>query len=150
MPSGQTRSVIQRHHCPHTAAPLDWASLSADHAHLPARVLIVDDAPIFREVARELLERRGYAVVGEADCAASALDASSRLGPDAVLTDIRLPDGDGFELCAALTRADPELAVLLVSADRVPPSAARVQASGARGFVLKSSLAGADFERFWP
>jgi DNA-binding NarL/FixJ family response regulator len=149
VPSGQTRSGIQRHHCPHTVAPLDWASLSADDARLPARVLIVDDAPIFREVARELLERRGYTVVGEADSTASALEASSRLGPDAVLMDIRLPDGDGFELCTALTRADPELAVLLVSADRVPPSAARVQASGARGFVLKSSLAATDLEQFW-
>jgi len=123
--------------------------LSADDGLLPARVLIVDDAPIFREVACELLERRGYTVAGEADSAASATDARERLRPDAVLMDIRLPDGDGFELCAALTRADPELAVLLVSADRVPPNPARVQASGARGFVLKSRLATADLEQFW-
>jgi DNA-binding NarL/FixJ family response regulator len=101
-------------------------------------------------VARELLERRGYTVVGEANSAATAIDACAQLRPDAVLMDIRLPDGDGFELSSALTRADPELAVLLVSADRVPPSAARVQASRARGFVLKSHLASADLEQFLP
>jgi DNA-binding NarL/FixJ family response regulator len=117
---------------------------------LPARVLIVDDAPVFREAARELLERRGYTVVGEADSAASAIDAVARLAPDAVLVDIRLPDADGFELSAALTRAHPELAVLLASADRDTPSPARVQASGARGFVLKTRLAATDLTQFWP
>lgn len=124
--------------------------MSADDALLPARVLIVDDAPLFRDVARELLERRGYTVVGEADSAASALEARDRLRPDAVLVDIRLPDGDGFELAAALTRADPELAVLLMSADREMPSPARVQDSGALGFVLKTRLAATDLEQFWP
>ncbi len=97
-----------------------------------------------------MLERRGYTVVGEAGSAAAATAAIAQLAPDAVLIDIRLPDGDGFELSAALTRADPQLAVLLASADRVPPSAARVQASGARGFVLKSRLAATDLTQFWP
>jgi two-component system, NarL family, response regulator DevR len=119
-------------------------------AGLPVRVLIVDDAQIFREAAREVLERRGYTVVGEADSAASAMAETARLAPDAALVDIRLQDGDGFELSAALTRAHPQLAVLLASADRVPPSLTRVQASGARGFVLKSRLAATDLTQFWP
>jgi len=114
------------------------------------RVLIVDDAAIFREAAREVLERRGYSVVGEADSAATAMGAIAQLGPDAALVDIRLPDSDGFELSANLTRQHPQLAVLLASADRVPPSPARVQASGARGFVLKSRLGGTDLTQFWP
>ncbi len=105
---------------------------------------------MFRQAARELLERRGYTVVGEADSAASAMDAVNRLAPDAVLLDLRLPDADGFELSAALVRAHPELAVLLASADRAVPSPARVRASGARGFVLKSRLAATDLSEFWP
>ena len=105
---------------------------------------------MFRQAARELLERRGYAVAGEADSAASALAAAARLAPDAVLADIRLPDNTGFELCAALTRAYPQLAVLLASADRVTPSPASVQASGARGFAFKSQLASTDLTQFWP
>ena len=129
---------------------LDGERLSPHDALLPARVLIVDDALVFREVARELLERRGYTVAGEADSAASAIDAVARLAPDAVLADVRLPDGDGFELCAALTRAHPKLAVLLASADRVPPSPARLQGCGACGFVLKSRLVATDLTQFWP
>jgi DNA-binding NarL/FixJ family response regulator len=124
--------------------------VSPHDAPLPARVLIVDDAPVFREAVRELLERRGYTVVGEADSAAAALEAVARLAPDAVLIDVRLPDGNGFELSASLTQAHPELAVLLTSADRVAPTPQRVRASGARGFVLKSRLAATDLAQFWP
>jgi DNA-binding NarL/FixJ family response regulator len=117
---------------------------------LPGLVLIVDDAALFRDVARELLERRGYEVVGEAGTAAAAVQMTEQLAPDAALVDIRLPDGDGFALTAALLDARPGLAVLLTSADRVPPDPAGVRASGARGFVLKSQLAATDLAQFWP
>ena len=48
--------------------------MPADSLLRPARVsvLIVDDAAAVRNAERVLLERRGYSVVGEADCAASA------------------------------------------------------------------------------
>lgn len=124
--------------------------LTPEDGPLPTRVLIVDDAEVFRQAARELLELRGYAVVGEADCVAAAIEMVERLAADAVLVDIRLPDGDGLKLSAALTSDHPELAVLLTSADRVVPNAERVRATGARGFVTKSGLAAADFGRFWP
>jgi CheY-like chemotaxis protein len=46
-------------------------------------VLIVDDSIVFRGVARELLERRGYVVAGEADCAGSAIALLIDIEPDA-------------------------------------------------------------------
>ena len=45
------------------------------------RVLVVDDQPSFRDAARYLLERRGYIVVAQAGCAASALDAVVQFAP---------------------------------------------------------------------
>jgi CheY-like chemotaxis protein len=113
-------------------------------------VLIVDDAPGFRRVARELLEQRGYIVAGEADCAAAALEAAERLAPDAVLLDVRLPDGHGFEVAARLTRAESPPAVLLVSVDPHDGRDELVEASGARGFVSKAQLVRAELTRFWP
>jgi DNA-binding NarL/FixJ family response regulator len=110
----------------------------------PQRVLIIDDHPQFRSVARELLEQRGLAVVAEADSAASGLETAERVAPEAVLLDLRLPDGNGFDVCHALTRRDPELAVLLVSADEPHGHPARTRDCGARGFLLKSRLATAD------
>jgi CheY-like chemotaxis protein len=115
----------------------------------PVRVLIVDDSASFRRAARELLRRRGYVVVGEAGTAAAALRAVGRLAPEALLMDVGLPDGCGFELARVLIRAQPDLAVLLMSANDPLAGEERLSASGARGFVLKSCLAGASLERFW-
>jgi CheY-like chemotaxis protein len=115
----------------------------------PLRVLIVDDSTPFRRAARELLQRRGYLVVGEAGTAADALGAVERLTPDALLVDVGLPDGCGFKLAAALIRAHPSLAVLLMSAKDPPAGDERLRASGARGFIMKSALAAAPLERFW-
>jgi DNA-binding NarL/FixJ family response regulator len=112
--------------------------------------MIVDDQPTFRQAARRLLEARGYDVVAEAECAACALDAVERLEPHAVLLDVRLGDEDGFAVCGALTRARPELAVLLASDTELEHSEECVARSGARGFVRKSRLAVTDLAQFWP
>jgi CheY-like chemotaxis protein len=116
----------------------------------PLRVVIADDSAPFRRAARELLQRRGYLVVGEAGTAAAALKAVERVSPDALLVDVGLPDGCGFELAAAVIRAQPSLAVLLMSGNDPPAAKERLRASGARGFVLKSCLAATQLERFWP
>ncbi len=115
----------------------------------PVRVLIVDDSGPFRRAAGELLQRRGYVVVGEAGTAAAARKAIERVTPDALLVDVGLPDGCGFELAAELTDVRPHLAVLLMSAHDPPAARERLLASGARGFVLKSYLAAAPLERFF-
>jgi CheY-like chemotaxis protein len=116
----------------------------------PARVLIVDDAAPFRQVVRELLERRGYVVVGEAASAASALAEAARVRPDAVLLDVHLRDGSGLDVCTTLCSSRPAPAVLLVSMYDLPGSGRHVEACGARGLVLKSELASMDFGEFWP
>lgn len=114
----------------------------------PVRVLIVDDSAPFRRAARILLERRGYRVVGYADGAASGFDAVERLKPDAVLLDIRLPDGSGLDLCQLLTGEPDAPAVLLVSGDG-GVDAALARAHGAQGFVSKAQLADADLRQVW-
>jgi CheY-like chemotaxis protein len=144
----QADDVVRRHPgC--RLVDLSLALEGEDRRHAATRVLIVDDSAPFRRAARELLERRGYVVVGEAGSWAEAIEAVQRLAPDAVLLDIRLPDGCGFELSAALTQARPELAVLLVSADEPPALDTRVEAAGAQGFVPKSCLAATPLEHFW-
>jgi DNA-binding NarL/FixJ family response regulator len=114
------------------------------------RVLIVDDQPSFRGAARRVLEWRGYVVAGEADSAASALDAAERLAPDAVLLDVCLGEANGFDVACALTQACPELAVVLVSSTDYRHCVALLRDCGARGFVLKSDLASADLGAYWP
>ena len=119
-------------------------------ARSSARVLVVDDAPAFRRVICELLSRRGYQIVGEAATAAAAIELTESLAPDAVLLDIHLPDGNGFDVAGRLTRAHPSLAVLLTSLDFEGNFYALADVSGARGFVPKADLASVEFTIFWP
>jgi DNA-binding NarL/FixJ family response regulator len=114
------------------------------------RVVVVDDHPGFRRVARELLRLRGYAVLGEADCAASALDLVTRVAPDAVLLDVRLGDESGLDVARTLTGARPDLAVLLVSTDEELEGLDCVGECGARGFVAKRRLADVDLGALLP
>jgi DNA-binding NarL/FixJ family response regulator len=109
------------------------------------RVLIVDDHQPFRAVARELLERAGYVVSGEAADAAEALDAVAADSPDAVLLDVQLPDRDGFAVATELAAAGDGPAVVLISSRQADDYGRRVEACGARGFISKSNLSAAAF-----
>jgi DNA-binding NarL/FixJ family response regulator len=129
-----------------TATPRFWDKASTR----APRVLVVDDEPRFRDAARQLLEWRGYDVVAEAGCAATALDAVELFAPQAVLLDVRLGDDDGFDVCRRLTRARPGLAVLLASTGEYDQYGEVLASSGARGFVSKTSLLETDFGQFWP
>jgi DNA-binding NarL/FixJ family response regulator len=113
--------------------------------------LIVDDSGPFRIAARELLEHRGYLVIGEASSTREAIEAIDSQPPDAVLLDVRLQDDCG-SVVAAYTRARyPAVAILLVSADAGEASR-RLDgvATGAFGPVEKSDLAKLDFTAYWP
>jgi DNA-binding NarL/FixJ family response regulator len=114
------------------------------------QVVIVDDQPRFRDVARLLLEARGYEVVAEAGTAAAAHDAVEHHEPTAILLDVRLGEEDGFTVCGELTRTHPGLAVLLASDGEYEHLGEQIASCGARGFVLKSRLATVDLGRFWP
>ena len=114
-------------------------------ATVPQRVLIVDDHQPFRAVARELLERAGYIVTGEAADAAEALAAVASQAPEAVLLDIQLPDKDGFAIAAALA-ADGGPAIVLISSREADDYGMRIAECGARGFISKSKLSAAAFD----
>ena len=107
---------------------------------MPPGVLIVDDNAGFRASARALLEAAGYPIVGEAGGAVAALDAAARLRPQLVLLDVQLPDGDGFDVAAALARLPEPPVVLLVSVRDRPAYRRRLAGSAARAFIAKDRL----------
>ncbi|MGB0097127.1 MAG: response regulator, partial [Solirubrobacteraceae bacterium] len=78
-------------------------------------VLIVDDHPSFRAIARAVLADGGYAVVGEAADARSALAAVREIRPDCVLLDVQLGDVDGFAVAEALAGERDAPAVVFTS-----------------------------------
>lgn len=106
------------------------------------RVLIVDDHPPFRAVAREMLEQAGYEITGEASNATEAFAAIAVDRPDAVLLDVQMPGQDGFSMATTLA-AEGGPAVVLVSSRAAEDYGRRVSACGARGFISKSHLSAA-------
>lgn len=103
-------------------------------------VLVVDDDPAFRRLARRLLPALGLAWAGEASSAASALAAAASLRPDGVLVDVGLPDRDGVTLAGELSALPFAPRVVLTSSDAEAANANDVERSGAAAFVPKDEL----------
>jgi DNA-binding NarL/FixJ family response regulator len=101
-------------------------------------VLVVDDDRRFRELARDLLERAGFAVVEAAD-AEQALAAVEHAPPHVVLLDVRLPHMSGYELLQELRdRFGERLPIIFVSGVRTDPYDSLVGLLlGADDYVLK-------------
>lgn len=78
------------------------------------RLLIVDDDQRLAAMIAEYLSTRGYAVEHRAD-ATSGLNSALRGAYDAVILDVMLPDGDGFEVCKKL-RAESSVPVIMLTA----------------------------------
>ncbi len=102
------------------------------------RILLVDDHEVVRLGLKALLERHPqFEVVGEAGNAREALEQVSRIRPDVVLMDIRLPGTSGIEACEEITKNYPNTKVVMLTSyaeDEMLFSAIR---AGASGYVLK-------------
>jgi CheY-like chemotaxis protein len=109
-------------------------------------VLIIDDNPDFRTVARQLLERHGFVVVAEAETGISGIERAREHRPDLVLLDVQLPDIDGFEVAERLSRLDMPLEVILTSSLDRTDFGALVARSSALGFVPKAELSASAIE----
>ena len=106
------------------------------------RVLIVDDNANFLEVARDLLEREGLAVVGIASTSAEALQRARELQPEVILVDVDLGEESGFDLAQQLAASEVGR-IVLVSAYPEADFADLIGTSPAVGFVSKSQLSAA-------
>ena len=113
-------------------------------------MLIVDDHPSFRALARTVLQAEGFDVIGEAVDGASALTEAARLRPELVLLDAQLPDTDGFAVAAQLTKDGDGPAVVLTSSRDAADFGPLVSESGALGFVAKAELSAAALAAFLP
>jgi two-component system response regulator DevR len=103
------------------------------------RVFLVDDHEIVRRGVAELLEREpDLVVVGESDTVAHALPRIEATSPDVALLDMRLPDGDGIDLCREIRSRHPEIACLILTAYDDDAAAMSAVLAGAAGYVLKN------------
>jgi DNA-binding NarL/FixJ family response regulator len=100
-------------------------------------VLLIDDDPVFRRLARRTLARTAMIVVGEAGTAEAGASAARDLKPDVMLVDVGLPDGDGITLAQELSALPWGPRIVLTSVDPDAASPDDVERSGAAGFISK-------------
>jgi DNA-binding NtrC family response regulator len=101
-----------------------------------ARILVVDDERMIRWGLARALEQAGYQV-DQASGAKEALEVALREPPDAVLLDIKLPDGSGVEVLRSLRKSAPLLPVVMITAHASIEGAVEAVKEGAYDYFSK-------------
>ncbi|MFL5826121.1 MAG: response regulator [Thermoleophilaceae bacterium] len=110
-------------------------------------VLVIDDDPVFRGLAKRMLRNVGLAICGEASTAEAGMSSAMALQPDAALVDVGLPDGDGVELAHRIAALPWRPRVVLTSCDRDATDRGPRAKRNGLAFVPKDELPDAPLER---
>ena len=101
-------------------------------------MFLLDDHEIVRRGIRDLLEAEGdIEVVGEAGTADQAVGRVHALDPDVAILDVRLPDGNGIEVCRDIRSPHPRTACLILTSFADDEALFQAIMAGAAGYLLK-------------
>ncbi|MFF1681533.1 MULTISPECIES: response regulator transcription factor [unclassified Streptomyces] len=104
----------------------------------PIRVFLLDDHEVVRRGVHDLLDDQpDITVVGEAATAEQALVRATALRPQVAVLDVRLPDGNGVDVCRELRSRMPDLACLMLTSFDDEEALLDAIMAGASGYVLK-------------
>ncbi len=108
------------------------------------QVFLVDDSAIVRERLASMLSEIKYVeIAGEAENAHDALQDIEKLKPDAVILDIRMPDGNGIDVLEKIKKSRPAIQVIMFTNYPYPQYRKKCMNYGADYFFDKST----EFER---
>src|ERR1700710_548659 len=111
---------------------------SAEEVMTVVTVFLVDDHEVVRRGVAELLnEEDDLTVIGQAALVSEALARIPALRPDVAVLDIRLPDGNGIELCRELRSRMPDLHCLMLTSFTDEQAMMDAILAGAAGYVIK-------------
>ncbi len=102
-----------------------------------AKVLVVDDATFVRLSLRQILEKGGHRVCGEAENGFKAVEIYKDVKPDIVLLDITMPEADGIYALKNIMQFDPSAKVIMCSAMGQQALVIEAMTNGARDFIVK-------------
>jgi DNA-binding NarL/FixJ family response regulator len=106
----------------------------------PRRVLILDDHPVVRQGVKLMVNaEHDMTIVGEAETEAEARRLVRELTPDAVIVDLSLAQGDGFNVVRDISAHFPGIRVLVLSMHDETVYAERLLAEGASGYIMKEA-----------
>ena len=103
------------------------------------KFLVVDDFSTMRRIVRNLLKEVGYANADEAEDGSVALSKLRGGGFDFVVTDLNMPNMNGFELLTQIKKDETlrHLPVLMVTAEARKEDIVRAAQEGAAGYIVK-------------
>ena len=104
-----------------------------------ARVLIVDDAELFREALRAAFTQEGFDVVGVAADAMTGIDLSREHTPDLVMLDLLMPGMSGLEVVGTIMKTSPKTKVVLLTASESAEDLLAAVKAGAAGYLTKDT-----------
>jgi two-component system chemotaxis response regulator CheY len=102
-----------------------------------AKALVVDDAAFMRMMLKNILQKGGHEVVGEAENGAVAIERYKELRPDFVTMDITMPVMEGIEAVRHIKESDPQAKILMCSAMGQQSMIVQAVQAGARDFIVK-------------
>lgn len=103
---------------------------------MPRHILVVDDEADFAATYRRLLRREGYSVSTAGSCE-EGLEAIEHDHPALVISDLRLPDGDGLDVVRAARATPTPTPVIVVTAFVSEATRRATLAAGASAYVAK-------------
>ena len=109
----------------------------------PIRIVVADDHPVVRFGVRNMLQNEpGFEVVGEAEDGDDAITQTLELEPDILLLDVLMPRLPGLEAMRAIMTKSPRVKIVLLTSTISVQQIIEALQIGARGIVLKQSVAG--------
>lgn len=101
------------------------------------KVLVVDDAAFMRMMLKDILNKNGFEVVGEAENGLQAVEKFKEVRPDITTMDITMPEMDGISAVKQIKALDPGAKVVMCSAMGQQAMVIEAIQAGAKDFIVK-------------
>ena len=103
------------------------------------KVLIVDDHAVVRYGLKSAIESHGYEVVAVAATINEAQAFMAHTNPHAIIVDINLPDGSGFDLVSWSRKISPSMAIVILTLNDGEDYVRAAKSAGANAYVVKNA-----------
>ena len=113
-------------------------------SYAPIKIVIADDHELFREGLTNVINKKSKGkieIIGEAGNGVKLVKLVEQKKPDVVVTDIIMPEMNGFDACVAITKKFPHIGVIALSMLEDSDAFYDMLKSGAKGYLAKNASA---------